>query len=290
MKNTQLYYRSRISSIISSFILVVSTSLIVFSCSERIDIQTDEDFQKLAVEAYLSPYTQVVRLTETSGYFSQQAPKAVRDAVVVITHTDEDYQFSEDPESPGYYIPPEGFIVELEETYKLTIDLKEDIGGESHFESQETMPKPSRDIDSIGIFYRDDFESWIIQLYAYEPPGPNFYAFNAFVNLKAVTDSLSRIGISDDRIVDGTYLNGIWVLFLREDEVSVGDEVTLATISISEDYYRYLSEAQTELFPNNPLFSGPPANVRSNISNGALGYFAVFSSFLSKTIATEKEE
>ena len=110
------------------------------------------------------------------------------------------------------------------------------------------------------------------------------------MGLEAVTDSLSRIGVTDDRIVDGTYLNGIWVLFLREDEVVVGDEVTLATISISEDYYRYLTEARTELFPKNPLFSGPPANVRSNISNGALGYFAVFSSVLTSTIVKEKEE
>ena len=111
--------------------------------------------------------------------------------------------------------------------------------------------------------------------------------FNAFVNGKAVTDSLSRIGIADDRIVDGLYLNGVYILFLREGEINYGDTLAVSTSSISEDYYRYLSEAKDELNPKNPLFSGPPANVKSNISNGAVGYFAVFSSTFTTSIVKD---
>jgi hypothetical protein len=281
---------SRFRSAVKPFALVVLSIAILSSCTERIDIQTDEEFQKLAVEGYITPSKQSIRLTETSGYFSQEAPAPVRNALVVVSMDDGEYQFSEDAENPGYYLPPEDFEVKAEATYKLDIDLQEAIGGESSFESEATMPVLVDEVDSINVFYRSDFESWIVQLYAYEPPGPNFYAFSAFVNNKPITDSLSRIGAVDDRIVDGTYLNGIWVLFLRENEVAVGDTVSLATISISEDYYRFLSEAQTELSPNNPLFSGPPANVMSNISNGALGYFAVYSSVMTSTIITEKEE
>jgi hypothetical protein len=272
------------------FALMALSISILVSCTERIDIQTDEEFQKLSVEGYITPSEQSIRLTETSGYFSQEAPAPVQNAVVVVSVDDDDFQFSEDAENPGYYLPPEDFEVKAEATYNLTVDLQEEIGGETNFESEATMPVLVDEVDSINVFYRSDFESWIVQLYAYEPPGPNFYAFTAFVNEEPITDSLSRIGVVDDRIVDGTYLNGIWVLFLREGEVAVGDTVSLATVSISEDYYRYLSEARTELSPNNPLFSGPPANVRSNISNGAIGYFAVFSSVLTSKIITEKEE
>lgn len=273
----------------SAFVLLALTFML-YSCTERIDIQNDEAFQKLAVEGYISPSNQYIRLTETSGYFSQQPPAPVSDARVVVTHNNGDFQFSENSEKPGYYYPPEDFSVITEDHYSLVIDLKEAIGGETQFQAEASMPPKSDQIDSINIFYRADFESWIIQLYAYEPPGPNYYVFNAFVNTQPITDSLSRINVTDDRIVDDTYLNGIWVLFLREDEVAVGDTVTLATTSISEDYFRYLNEARTELLPKNPLFSGPPANVRSNITNGALGYFAVFSSVLTSTIVTEKEE
>lgn len=271
-----------------SFLVFIAAAFILQSCTERIDIQSDEEFQKLAVEGYISPDIQLITLTETSGYFSQQAPAPVSEANVVVTENDEIYQFSEDTENPGNYFPPENFTIEPESSYQLTIDLKEEIGGESHFESEATMPVLSDEIDSIRVIYRSDFETWIIKLYAYEPSGPNYYMFTAWVNGEAVTDSLSRIGVADDKIVDGTYMNGIWVLFLKEDEVAVEDTVTMATSSITEDYFRYLTEAQTEMSPKNPFFSGPPANVRSNISNGAVGYFAVFSSAFSTTIVREE--
>jgi hypothetical protein len=270
-------------------LLIVAVMFVLHSCTERIDIQTDEEFQKLAVEGYISPERQFVRLTQTSGYFSQQAPAAVRDANVVVTSSDGDFQFSEDAENPGYYMPPENFIIEEQSTYQLRIELAEEIGGESTYESEATMPVRADQIDSVNVFFREDFETWIVQLFAFEPPGPNFYMFNAWVNGEAITDSLSRVGVVDDRIVDGTYLNGIWILFLNEDEVALNDTVVVTTSSITEDYYRYLTEAQTELRPKNPLFSGPPANVRSNISNGAIGYFAVYSSAFSMTIVSESD-
>jgi hypothetical protein len=285
IRNIRLSLKNKVSYLV----LIFASIIALHSCTERIDIQTDEEFQKLSVEGYLAPERQFIRLTETSGYFSQQAPVPVSEAIVVVSENNEEYQFSEDAENPGYYLPPENFIIEDQSTYKLSINLKEEIGGESFYESEATMPVVSDQVDSVNVFFREDFETWIVQLYAFEPPGPNYYMFNAWVNGEAITDSLSRIGVVDDRIVDGTYLNGIWILFLNEDEVALYDTVVVSTSSISEDYYRYLTEAQTELAPKNPLFSGPPANVRSNISNGAIGYFAVYSSVFRFTIISESD-
>ncbi len=259
------------------------------ACTERIDLATEEEFQKLAVEGYITPEKQEVKLTETSGYFSQMAPKPVREAVVTVSYSTGTFQFNESPDKPGYYYPEDNFEVIQEESYSLSIDLKEPIGGETNFESQATMPRRANAVDSTRAIWREEFETWIIELYAFEPEGPDYYMFNAYVNGVAVTDSLSRTGVADDRIVDGGYLYGIYILFLNEDELEFGDTLTVSTSTISEDYYRYLVEAQTELRPKNPLFSGPPANVKSNISNGALGYFAVYSSFFSTSIVREIE-
>jgi len=268
-------------------LLVPVLSLALHSCTERIDIKTDESFQKLSVEGYITPEEQVIKLRETSGYFSQEAPLKISDAVVTVSDSSGTFQFSETPEHPGDYTPPQDFKVIPQSTYHLEISLKDAIGGESNFEADATMPKLSDQVDSARAIWRADFESWVIELYAFEPPGPNYYMFNAFVNGKAVTDSLSRVGITDDRIVDGLYLYGVYILFLREGEINYGDTLMVSTSSISEDYYRYLSEAKDELHPNNPLFSGPPANIKSNISNGAVGYFAVFSSTFTTSIVKE---
>jgi len=267
------------------FLLVPLFILALHSCTERIDIKTDESFQKLAVEGYVTAQIQYVRLTKTSGYFSQEAPEPVREALVTVSDSINIYSFSESADQPGYYTPENTIPTKTGNKYKLTIDLKNKIGGETHFESEEaTMPGFSGSIDSIRTIWRGQFDRWIIKLYAYEPPGPDYYMFSAQRNGIWVTDSLSRIGLTDDRLVDGQYLPGIYVLSLYQDELEVGDTVTLFTSSITHDYYRYLDEARQELAPKAPLFSGPPANVRSNISNGALGYFAVYSSVATTSV------
>ena len=85
--------------------LLVLTIGLLAACTERIDITTEEEFQKLAVEGYLTPNMQEIRLTETSGYFSQVPPAAVKEAVVTIEKGDDIYQLSESAEKPGYYYP-----------------------------------------------------------------------------------------------------------------------------------------------------------------------------------------
>ncbi len=56
-----------------------------------------------------------------------------------------------------------------------------------------------------------------------------------------------------------------------------GDTVTLELNSIDQAYYDFVGDAQLEIWGNNPLFSGPPANVRSNIDNDAIGIFTAYS-------------
>ena len=284
MKTVNIY-----STILFRTMPVALLVLFFQACTERIDISTEEEYQKLAVEGYITQERKEIRLTETSGYFSQLPPAPVSEAVVTVNTSDGTYQFSESSEEPGYYSPDSDFDVVPEETYSLSITLKEPIGGENNFTSDATMPRRINSVDSTRAVYREDFEVWIIQLYAYEPEGTDYYMFNAYVNGQIMTDSLSRVGVTDDRIVDGGYLNGVYILFLPKEELNYGDTLTVSTSTITEDYYRYLVEAQTELNPKNPLFSGPPANVRSNISNGALGYFAVYSSYFTTSIVTEDE-
>lgn len=285
MKNTIKHISSSFHNII---LLALSISFLA-ACTERIDITTEEEFQKLAVEAYLTPNFQEIKLTETSGYFSQTPPAAIEEAIVTIEKGSDIYQLIESTEKPGYYYPEDTVPVILSESYKLTITLKEAINGQSYYESEATMPERINPVDSTRAVWRTDFETWVVELYTFEPAGPDFYMFNASINGLPVTDSLSRIGITDDRIVDGGYLYGVYILFLREEEVVFGDTLTIATSTISEDYYNYLVEAQTELNPKNPLFSGPPANVKSNISNGAIGYFAVFGSYFTHSIVDDSQ-
>jgi hypothetical protein len=265
------------------YILIVSVlSLgILNSCTERIDIELEQEYTRLAVEGYITPggkAFQYVRLTTTAGYFSNDAPPQVSGATVTVEEGDNVFLFDEDMNNPGYYLPPDGFHGESEKTYQLIIDLDKDIAGEKHFEAQETMPVLSDDIDSIRIIYRSDFEFWVVKFYGYDPPGPNYYMFNAFVNGVFITDTISKVGLTDDKLVDDSYINGAYVMVLERSQLNPGDHFTLITSSVTEDYFNYITELQTEISPKIPLFSGPPANVSTNLNKGAVGYFAAFPS------------
>jgi len=254
---------------------------ILSSCTERIDIELEQEYTRLAVEGYVTPGSSVfqyVHLTTTAGYFSNEPPPQLSGATVSIETGSEVYLFHEEEGNPGYYLPPVGFSGEIEKTYHLKIDLANEIAGEKHFEAQETMPLLSDDIDSIRIIYRSDFEIWAVKFYGYDPPGPNYYMFNAVVNGIFITDTVSKVGLTDDRLVDDSYINGAYVMVLDKSQLNPGDHFTLITSSITKEYFDYITELQTEVSIKVPLFSGPSANVSTNFNNGAVGYFATFPS------------
>ncbi|MBN1339930.1 MAG: DUF4249 family protein, partial [Bacteroidales bacterium] len=90
--------------------------------------------------------------------------------------------------------------------------------------------------------------------------------------------------------VNGNYTNGVAVYYLFPDngpdeEVLPGDTITLKMSSITKEYYRFIFELQDQTFEyRNPLFSGPPANITTNISNGGCGFFAAYSVSYASTV------
>jgi hypothetical protein len=269
-------------------VIVLSLGIFIFtSCTERIDIKLDSTYERLAVAGFITPQEgeQYVRLTRTSDYFSNQPPPAVSSATVTVETDSSLVQFTEDVDNPGYYRAPEDFVGKSGIAYHLNITLTESINGNSNYEALEEMPVLADNIDSVVVEYNEDYERWMIRLYAWEPPTTDFYMFNGMRNGTMITDSVSRVNISDDRLFNGNYTSGAVVLVLYKDELELGDTFTLILSNITEEYAKYMSDLQTEIQPNNPTFSGPPANVRTNITNNAVGYFAAFpSAFTSTTV------
>lgn len=271
-----------------TYLIFITIALVVgiTSCTERIDIELEEDYIKLAVEGYITPNNgnRYIRLTETSGYFSNKPAPSVSNAIVDVDNGTESYTLQEDAVESGTYIFPEEFVGEPETNYQLTIELSEEIGGQTNYKAATYMPRRFDDIDSITVEFNSNFKFWMVNIYAWEPPGKDFYMFNGLLNDILITDTISQVTISDDELIDGNYLNGITVLGFSEEDIKPGDKFTLILSTITEDYYNYIIELQTEISLNIPIFSGPPANVRSNVDNGAVGYFAAYPSSYSSTI------
>ena len=260
---------------------VVSSLILLVSCTERMDIKLPKGHEKLVVEAYLFPgdSSSQVRLTTSANYFSNEAPVTVADAGVQLNDGQNTWNFHPSAKDTGYYfLTPAEFRATTGKIYHLDIQLARPIGNETHFESETTLPPLRIHIDSLNIQYAPDIEKWVVRIFALDSIGKDFYLFNSRVNGQWITDSIPRKVVRSDEFFDGRYLNGAVVQVLNKDELHPGDHYTLIASNITGEYYHYIIDLQDEVESKNPLFSGPSANVQGNISGGALGFFTAFAS------------
>jgi hypothetical protein len=260
---------------VKPLLLFAMFAALISGCTERYDIKLDESFTRLVVDGSISNETtgHLVRLTTTTSYFSNEEPPPVSDAVVYIDNSVGKFRLTEDKNSPGNYYTPSDFYAMPGTNYTLEINLKDKIGDADRYEAKTQMPLTNFQIDSVVIEYQQLWDFYLLKLYAYDPPSIDFYKFDALINGQMITDTASRSLIVDDRFFNGNNTNGLGVMFLRPDEVSAGDTVTLVMSAVSKDYYDFFVQLRTESGPGNPLFSGPPANIASNVKEGGLGFF-----------------
>ena len=250
--------------------------ILTAACTERIELELDQTFTRLVVDGGISnePAHHMVRLTTSTGYFFNQEPPAVRGAIVHLVHGDKRILFSELTASGGYYALPALFKAKPGETYQLDIKLSRGVGGASQYSATAEMPTTEFQLDSIQMEYNERFDFWLVKVYALDPPSRDFYKFETFLNSIAGNDTTMRTTATPDRFFNGRNTNGFSVAFFDGELLAAGDTITLAMLAITEDYFNFYSELRSESGFSNPLFAGPPANIRSNIEEGGLGYFS----------------
>jgi hypothetical protein len=279
---------------ILNLIIVLLLSVFVMSCTERIDIDLDnQKYARLVVEGALSTDTTVhaIKLTKTADYFDNQPPEAVSEASVIIASDEDEYQLTESPVGSGIYLTAPDVYGKIGKTYETRILLKEKIGGFDEYTASGKI-YPIYPIDSIALEFKPEWGDagfWEVKCYVLDPPTEDFYMFQVFRNDVLVTDSINEIFVTDDVLYNGNYTNGIGVGYLnqaRDDQKLVpGDQVTLKISRITKEYTNFVMQVQTEISYQSPLFSGPPANVQGNIDNGAFGFFASYSCAYSSVMA-----
>jgi len=265
------------------YILCLLTVFLLEQCTEKINIKLDNNQPHLVVEGIVTNEATVktIRLSTTTDYFYTQVAPAVTNAKVTLNDNINTVTLIENPANSGIYVTPAIYTGIPGTKYTLNIELQNAISGLKIYSASETMPK-AYSPDSIIMLYHTDFGKsgvWETQLYLQDPPGANYYSFRGYRNDTLVTDTISNVRISDDKFYDDRYVRGMPTLFWNQEQKSekiiVGDKIKLQVGSITKEYYTFLDELKQEVNPKNPLFSGPSANVSTNISNGAYGYFSV---------------
>ncbi|MBI5009835.1 MAG: DUF4249 domain-containing protein [Bacteroidia bacterium] len=254
----------------------------VLSCTERIDLPLDESNVKLVVEGTITTNTSVhtIYLTETTNYYYNQKSPAVTGADISIT--DGETIISLNETSPGVYQTLPDFKGVEGMTYTLNIRLLKPLGVFSEYSASSVM-KPVSNLDSVATRFFEEFGEqglWEVSCWFQDEPTTDFYRFDIYRNSKLITHKLEKWLVTDDKFFNGNYVKGGVVTYLDQnsdnEKLKSGDTLVVEMSAISREYYNYIQDAQTELRGSNPLFSGPGANVRGNINNGAIGFFAAY--------------
>ncbi|MBK7628325.1 MAG: DUF4249 domain-containing protein [Bacteroidales bacterium] len=256
-------------------ILVLNTS-----CTERIDISLDESTVKLVVEGSITTERKAhkVFLSTTSGYFYNQKPESVQGAAVSISDGVNIFNLTET--DPGVYQTAQFVRGNEGNTYTLNIKLNSQVGGYTEYTASSKI-LPVANPDSVKLLYHPEWSSsglWEVMCYFQDPPTTDFYRFLVSKNGTLVSDTLDEWVVTDDRFFNGYYVNGATVAYLdqgtKEERLTSGDIVVVEMNNLSEEYASFIWDSQSEIRGSYPLFSGPPANVKGNISNNAIGFFS----------------
>jgi len=263
--------------------LLTLASLTIFtSCTEKIDIDLGTTYTRFVVDGVITNDTMAhyVKLTKSIDYYTPTDVPTVSNATVTINDGFETVILEESDSVAGLYLTPEDYFGVPERTYQLNIELEEAINGQTSYSASSKLYAVAP-VDSIKVVYKEEWEAWELQLFATDPLAVNFYMFDVYKNGKLLTDTIDEVGISDDKYFNGNFTYGAAVYyFIKEnpdEELFPGDTIKLRMAGITSEYYTFVVDVMNETFEfRNPLFSGPPANISTNISNGGMGFFTAY--------------
>jgi len=264
------------------YIFLIFTALVFWSCEKTVFLDLDQVPSKIVIEGLVTnqPGYQFVKVTRTVDFYESGETPRITDATVLV-EDDLGNQFvyihnpNNHPDSTGYYLPVIPFVGESGRTYYLTVD----VNGEQYEASDKLYDVTA--IDSLEYQVnideeddpKEDGKFYEVLMYAKEPQETtDYYLFKFFRNDSLALYNPSDIYFSDDKTL-GEEINGIPSPVFY----ALGDSARVEMYSLSRTGYVFYNDLFNLINNDGGMFSPPPANSRTNISNGALGFFQVSS-------------
>ena len=251
------------------------------SCEERIDLKLNDTYTRIVVEGEITTEAKAhkIKLTTSSSYFYNQKAPAITGATVTISdNAGNTFLLNEIPVGSGIYYTDASVQGIIGRTYTLKIDgvdINKDGKKESYFATD--LLKSVAQLDSISFEKTKNHKGdsvYLINGWMHEPPSTgDYYIWKYSLNGIPQSDTVSNQQFTDDLMVNGNNIPG-FTLF--RSKAKKGDTIVIETRSASKGYYDYLTSFMLETSWNmgGGGFSGPPANIKTNVSSGGLGWFS----------------
>ncbi len=258
-------------------IIFLSTAL---SCQKVIDVDLNSANPALVIEGIITdgPGPYIVKLTNSTDYFNPGTPQAVTNATVVISDSDGNSDILQNS-GDGIYK-----TITLQGKSGKTYKIKVSVDGKN-YEGQSYMPPLVR-LDTIvlskeasaggfgGGSPRPGNSKGLIINCAFLDPvdAVNYYSFNLYIDSAIKKrEGNARFTIQNDQNFNGQILTHSF-----RNRTKTGDTVKIELLSINKPTYDYYRTINSIAGGGGGIGGGnaAPANPNTNLTNGAMGYFA----------------
>ncbi|MFT7149798.1 MAG: hypothetical protein ACI82Q_001658 [Nonlabens sp.] len=262
-------------------LLFIFAAVIFTACEETIIIETGDLDERVVIEGLVTDQeNHFVKLTRTRSFYSTGPAEAIENAIVSVSDDiGNTYQFVHNPSGNlaenGFYYPVNSFKGQVGAVYALDVQ----VDGEQYTAQEELLPVTT--IDSLTVIINleeledpdEEGRFFNVLFYASEPQDrKDQYLFKFYRDGEIVRDFQTDIYFTDDALL-GERIDDLEIAGFYAE----GDLVTVEMYSLTQEAYVFYSDLFNLLNNDGGLFSPPPANPRTNLSNGALGYFQVSS-------------
>ncbi len=243
------------------------------ACTERINISTDASTEHLVIYGYISTDTtfHTIKITRSTGYFVNTKPKGISDATVTISNEEQTFVLQESSAEPGLYVTKGNVYGKPGQTYTLNVSLDFDGDGIlEDYDASSYLPYPAT-VDSIDYKDSDMLKDHVeILLWGNMPDtDDNYLTLQLVLNNYPMDISFEDYVVLDDEYIDKKEMIAVPCYYhdLDDYEFEDGDILTLRVDAVTKEYATFVEDAQSELRGGDPVFSGPPANIKTNIKS-----------------------
>jgi hypothetical protein len=252
--------------------------LALTACEKTVYLDLNQNDSKIIIEGQVTNQAgyQYVKISRSVGFYEAGESPRVQDAIVFVSDDlGNEFEFVHNPrghaDSSGYYLPLDTFGGQIGRTYKLSATVDGEL-----YEAEDKLFSVTT-IDSLAYRINEDEAEdpevankfYEVLIYAIEPQGTtDYYLFKFYRNDSLKVDNDTDIYYSDDEVL-GEQIDGVPSPIYYEP----GDTARVEAYSLSRNGFVFYNDLQTLLTSDGGLFSQPPSNSRTNLTNGALGYF-----------------
>jgi hypothetical protein len=259
--------------------VVVMASLA--ACEEPYHIEQDASEVNIVIEGLLTNREdmQYIKVSRTADFYTDGEAPRVSDAIVSVTDDlGNVLEYVHNPnnseDSLGYYFPANAFAGEIGRTYELSV-----VVDGTTFNASDRLLSITP-IDSLTIRLdaeeqadpEDQGRFYEVLIFVKEPQDEeNFYLFKFYRNDSLSFDNHTDIYYSDDKLLQEN-IDGI----PAPSHFAFNDLARVEAYSLSRQGYVFYNDLSSLLNNDSGGMFGPiPSTPRTNLTNGALGFFQV---------------